>query len=172
MPAATRSFRIGEVLSTEISRHKMFIKNLGKYDYDFEFKYHAYAVVVFKLLKGRTVSIYDFKLKYEGKLYKCIALRAGNTPFDTEKWQITDTDPKTVYSMLFILDSEAFGNAKKKVNAELVYALNNSGKINYELPFEFINYDELTSVDDIPQKGIFPEIKIDKERNSTGKTKK
>jgi len=170
--SATIPFRLGKFLSAEISRNKVTIKNFHSFDYNIKFKHYAYAVVTFKLDKGRTIGIYDFKLKFKNKQYKCIALRAGNKNFDTKNWQLAKTSPKTVYSLLFIIDSEVLGNAKKTLPAKLLYTLNKSGRVNYELPFKFVNYDNLTQVEKIPANGAFPEIGTKKKKKSSGNAKK
>lgn len=170
--SATLPFRLGDILSTEISRNKVVIRNMGKYDYDFKFKHYVYAVVAFTLHKGRSLSIYDFELKFKDKAYKCVALAIGNGAFDVKRWHLTKTNPKMIYSLLFILDSEVFGNAKKTISATLVYTLSKSGQVNYELPFKFINYDKLTTVGKIPVNGVFPKIKIDTSRKAAGSSEK
>ena len=158
--SAPHPFRLGNILSAEISRNKVVIKNMDSSDCDFKFKHYAYAVIFLKLHKGRSLSIYDFKLNFKDKTYKCIALRSGNESFDTKKWQLVKTDPNTIYSLLFIINSELLGNAKKKLPLTLVYSLVNSGQVNCELPFQFVNYDNLTQVNQIPANGIFDKITI------------
>lgn len=170
--SATLPFRLGNILSAEISRNKVVIRNMNSSDYDLKFRYYAYAVVFLKLHKGRSLSIYDFKLNFKGKNYKCIALRAGNKAFDTQKWQLTKTDPETIYSLLFIIDSELLGNAKKKLPLTLVYSLFNSGYVNCKVPFQFVNYDNLTQVDQIPANGVFARIKIKPRKTFPEKAKK
>jgi hypothetical protein len=165
--AALFPLRIGGVVSAEITRTEIPVKNLGKYDYVFPFKHKAYAVVAIKLHKGRSIGIYDFKLKYKGESYKCIALRKGNGTFDAKLWEIKKTDPDTVYSLLFVVDSEVFGNAKTTLTATLLYDLKPNSRENYELPFKFINYDKLTPVDKIPGTGVYPEVKIETRKATT-----
>ena len=167
----TLPFRLGNVLSAEITRNPIVIKNMDNDFYDFDFKHYAYAVVFVKLHKGRSLSIYDFKLEYEDKTYPCVALRAGNGFFDIEQWKFTKTNPETIYSLLFILNSDAFGNAQKTVQAKLVYALNKSGHVSYELPFNFLNYHELTEVGKVPANGVFPKVEINTGRNSDSSEK-
>jgi hypothetical protein len=158
--AVTIPFRLGDLLSAEISRNKVVIKNLNAADYDINFKHYAYAVVTFKLQKGRSISIHDFKLKLKYRSYRCVAMRSGNRTFDTKNWKLNKTLTGKLYSLLFIIDSETLGNAKKTVPANLVYNLNNSGRVNYELPFKFVNYDNLTPVYKIPAGGMFTKTKI------------
>ena len=158
--SATLPFRLGEILSAEISRNKVVIKNMNSSDYDFKFKHYAYAVVVLKLHKGRSLSTYDFKLNFKDQTYKCIALKSGSESFDTKRWQLVKTNPKTIYSLLFIMDSELLGNAKKELPLTLVYSLVNSGQVSCKVPFKFINYDNLTQLSKIPASGIFPKTKI------------
>jgi hypothetical protein len=165
-------FRFGNILSAEISRDRVTVKNLNDQDYNFGFKHYAYAVVAVKLYKGRSLSIYDFNLKFNDKVYKCVALRTGKGRFDAANWQLTLTSPDTIYSLLFIMDSEEFGNAKKTVTATLLYNLSNSGQTSYEIPFKFINYDKLTKAEDIPESGVFPEVKIDTRKKKPEKPKK
>ena len=159
--AALFPLRIGGVVSAEITRTQVPVKNLGKYDYDFPFKHKAYAIVAIKLHKGRSIGIYDFKLEYKGKDYKCIALRKGDGAFDTKLWEIRKTDPKTVYSLLFVVDSEVFGNAKTTLTATLLYNLKKTGRESYELPFQFMNYDKPTPIEKIPKTGVYPEVEIE-----------
>lgn len=172
LSGATIPFRLGEVLTAEISRNKVTIKNLNTSDYNLKFKHYAYAVVVFKLQKKRSISIYDFKLNLKGKAYKCIAIRAGNRHFDTKNWRFTKTSPKTLYSLLFIVNSDVLGNAKKMIPANLLYTLNKSGKTSYEIPFKFINYINLTPINRIPRDGTFPKVKIRNKTTSPGNTKR
>ncbi|MDD5727042.1 MAG: hypothetical protein PHV59_00625, partial [Victivallales bacterium] len=94
----------------------------------------------------------------------CVALRKGNGMFNAKDWEIKNTDPATLYSLLFIIDSEAFGNAKKTLTITLSYDLIKGRLETYNLPFQFINYDNLTPPDRIPAEGVFPEIKIDTTR--------
>lgn len=161
LQGAPMPFRFGNILAAEISRDKITVRNLGELGYDFWFRHYAYAVVAVQLDKGRTLSIYDFNLQFKDKVYKCVALRAGGGSFDSRNWQLAETDPQTIYSLLFILDSETLGNAKKTVSGTLLYALNNTGQTSYKIPFKFINYDKLTQVQNIPKSGVFPEVKID-----------
>ena len=141
-------------------------------DYNLKFKHYAYAVVILKLHKGRSLGIYDFKLNLIGNTYQCIAMRTANRNFDTKNWEFTKTSPKTLYSLLFIVDSETLGNAKRTIKANLLYALNKSGKSSYEIPFKFINYVNLTQISKIPKNGIFPKVEIKNTKISPGNVKK
>ena len=170
--SATMPFRLGQILSAEISRNKVTIRNLNSKDYGINFKHYAYAVVAFKLQPGRSISIYDFKLKLKNKKYKCIALRAGARHFDTKNWQLVKTSPKTLYSLLFIVNSEDLGNARKTIQANLLYTLNNSGQADYEVPFKFVNYADLTQVSRIPEGGAFPKVEIKTKKTLLEKTDK
>ena len=165
--AALFQLRIGGVVSAEITRTQVPVKNLGKYDYVFPFKHKAYAVVAIKLHKGRSIGIYDFKLEYKGENYKCIALRKGNGAFDAKLWEIKKTDPNTIYSLLFVVDSEVFGNAKTTLAATLLYKLKPNSRESYTFPFKFVNYDKLTSFEKIPKAGVFPEVKIETQKKTT-----
>lgn len=158
--SASIPFRLGQFLSAEISRNKVTIKNFDSADYDLKLKHYAYALVTFKLDKGRSVSVYDFKLKFKGEQYKCIAIRSGTKAFNTKNWRFSKTSPQTIYSFLFIINSEDLGNAKKTISAKLLYTLNSSGKVSYELPFKFVNYSNLTKVNKIPIDGTFPKVEI------------
>ena len=170
---ATRAFRLGDILSAEISRNKVNIKNFNANDYPFNFNHYAYALVAVKLHKGRSISIHDFSLKFKGKIYNCFAVSSDNASFNVRKWHITKTNPKIVYALLFILDSDIFGNAKKNIPLTLIYNLNKAGQVSSTLPFKFINYDKLTSVQKIPSKGIFSRVKIDiNKKTSYTRTKK
>ena len=172
LSGATIPFRLGQILTAEISRNTVTVNNLKTIDYDFNFKHYAYAVVVFKLNKGRSISIYDFILNLNDKEYKCVAMRAGSKNFDTRNWKSARTSPKTLYSLLFIVDSNVLGNAKKTIPANLIYTLNKSGQTSYELPFKFINYVALTKINNIPPSGIFPRVKIKNIKTPLGKAKK
>ena len=169
--AALFPLRIGGVVSAEITRNQIPVRNLGKYDYVFSFKHKAYAVVAIKLHKGRSIGIYDFKLEYKGKSYKCIALRKGNGAFDAKLWEVKKTDPNTIYSLLFVIDSEVFGNAKTTLTATLLYDLKPNSRESYELPFQFVNYDKLTPADKLPKAGVYPKVEIKTEKNTAAASK-
>ena len=172
LSGATIPFRLGEILSAEISRNKVTIKDLNAIDYNLKFKHYAYAVIVLKLHKGRSLSIYDFKLNLIDETYQCIAMSAADKTFDTKNWEFAKTSPKTLYSLLFIVDSETLGNAKRTITANLIYALNKSGRSSYEIPFKFINYVNLTQINKIPQDGIFPKVEIKNTKISPGNVKR
>ena len=62
-------FRLGWVISAEISSHSINVLNLNPYAFDEPAKNKAYAIISIKLDSGRTLSIYDFSLVVDGNKY-------------------------------------------------------------------------------------------------------
>ena len=66
----------------------------------------AYAQLVFRADRGRSISIHDFVLaNEEGKEFACIAIAEGKEPYSGLNWIFRDTNGTTLYRMLFALPS-------------------------------------------------------------------
>ena len=66
----------------------------------------AYAQLVFRADRGRSISIHDFVLAdEEGKEFACIAIAEGKEPYSGLNWIFRDTNGTTLYRMLFALPS-------------------------------------------------------------------
>ncbi len=117
----------------------------------------AYATVIVKLDSGRSLSIYDYTLINRRKdEFKCIGVREGDGPYDAERWEIPDTKPDRLYSLLFKVQLPAFNDRNEYT---LRYMLNKSKPEDLLIPFVKINR-AFTLASKIPAEGI---IGIDSE---------
>ncbi len=136
-------FRLGWVISAEISSHSVNVLNLNPFAFDEPAKNKAYAIISIKLDSGRTLSIYDFSLVVDGNKYPCVALRTGISDFNAENWQILETSPKEIYSMLFIVACPDLESAKD-VKLNLKYNIVQNQSIECLIPFKNLNNADFT----------------------------
>ena len=64
----------------------------------------AFAVAVFEVKSGRSLSRYDYRLEVEGKRTDCLALAVGENPFDVRRWKVASAGE---VRMLFEVPAEA-----------------------------------------------------------------
>ncbi len=111
----------------------------------------AYASVVVRLDKGRSLSIHDYVLMNMRKdVFKCIAISEADGPFDAEKWCFNETSPDKLYTMLFKVQLPVFNEPNE-------YILRfNFGKYveTVALPFVKIEEGSFSPSSKIPQEGI------------------
>lgn len=105
--AETIVFRSGEVLAAELSSAPVRVANLPAEETAGP---RVYALVTVKIQQGRTLSVEDFSLNALGGLYRCIAIRENNGPFDAKKWHYVSVSPQKKYGMLFALQIPAGQN--------------------------------------------------------------
>lgn len=151
--AATRRFRLGKIVCAQISKRMVSVLNLDTLALPSNYSSKIYAIVVVKLDKGRSLSIYDYSLKQGIDTFPCIAIRAGNGIFDASKWKFKSTSPDTLYSMLFILNIPGYSSTAK-LDYTLFYNLSNSGMVKTLLNFQNLYYSSFTAVNSIPQTGL------------------
>jgi hypothetical protein len=151
--AAKRRFRLGEILCAQMSKRMISVANWNKLAFPANYNSKAYAVVVVKLDKGRSLSIYDYCLKQGYDKYPCVAIRKGDGRFDATNWKIDNASSDTLYSMLFIVNIPGYSSSSK-LDYTLFYNLNNSGMIKTVLNFKNLYYSSFTAVNSIPQAGL------------------
>ncbi|MHB9138552.1 MAG: hypothetical protein ACYC4Q_04025 [Victivallaceae bacterium] len=138
-------FHLGWVISSEISRRQVTVLNQMPYAFEEPSRNKAYAIVSVKLDSGRTLSIYDFSLIINEKKYPCVALRTGISDFNAANWQIQDTSPKEIYSMLFIVDYPDLEYARD-IKLNFRYNLAKNQAIECLIPFKNLNSGDFTPV--------------------------
>lgn len=138
-------FRLGWLISSEISSQPVTVLNQVPYAFEEPSRNKAYAIVSVKLDSGRTLSIYDFSLVVNEKKYACVALRTGIGDFNAANWQTQDTSPKDIYSMLFIVDYPDLEYAKD-IKLNLRYNLAKNQVVEYSIPFKNLNNGDFTPV--------------------------
>lgn len=138
-------FRLGWVVSAEISRRAVTVLNQNPYAFKEPENNKAYAIISVKLDSGRTLSIHDFSLIVSGNKYPCVALRTGISDFNAENWQILETSPKDIYSMLFIVDCPDLESGKE-IKLNLKYNIVKSQSTEYSIPFKNLNNADFTPV--------------------------
>jgi hypothetical protein len=111
----------------------------------------AYASVVVKPDPGRTISVYDYSLLDDSKTeFKCIGVREGEYVFDAEKWELDNTSPDKLYTLLFKVEHP---KSDEKCEYVLHFNLNKYTPENVLLPFVEINRP-FTPPSKIPSEGI------------------
>ena len=68
-----------------------------------------YAELVVKIAPGRGISIHDYALEAFGVAYPCIALRAGDSAFNADVWEVRRANANEKYTLLFVLDATLVG---------------------------------------------------------------
>ena len=149
--AETVVFRGGEVLAAELSSRKPSVANLPAAE---TAQTTAYALVTVRLQPGRTISIEDYSLSALGGMYRCVAVREENGPFDAAKWHWDTASPKKKYGMLFALQIPAGQNYR---GARFGLVCNAPGKWpRTELVFTDRGSNAFTAAGSIPANGAFP----------------
>ncbi|HBC89596.1 MAG TPA: hypothetical protein DCZ94_21880 [Lentisphaeria bacterium] len=120
----------------------------------------AYVAVTVKLDSGRTLSIYDYVLVNKKKdEFKCIAVREGDNDYDYNKWELLNTAPDRIYTLLFKVQLPAF-NEKLEFVLRFTLGKNKSD----ELLVPLVKVDgPFTSPSKIPPEGAlgFDQGKVD-----------
>ncbi len=151
--ADVRRFRLGEILSAQMSKRMVTVANWNKLAFPIKYNSKIYAVVVVKLDKGRSLSIYDYSLKHAYDIFPCVAIRQGSGSFDGNIWQIDKNSKNELYSMLFIVNIPSYSSSAK-LNYTLIYNLSKSGIIKTDLNFENLYYSSFTAINSIPKTGL------------------
>ncbi|QSH41187.1 hypothetical protein P0136_09340 [Lentisphaerota bacterium ZTH] len=155
LAAGTIPFRLGKVYAAEITCSRVNVSGLKTSSFKLDFPEKSYAAVTAKLQPGRSLSIYDFKLRIAGVDYPCVGLRTGDSSFSFSQWKISSTTPGVFYSMLFIIDSAKINSDVKSVEGTLLYNLSSGGIVRTTIPFKVIKSSAFTSGANIPDKGMF-----------------
>lgn len=151
--AETIPFRGGDVLAAELTRSEPAIRNLGSFDFEFEFTNRVYALVTVKLTAGRTLGTHDYSIEIVGRQYPCVAIRAGNGEFDAGVREFNPVSQSELYGMLFIIDGNLVGVDKVKT---FDLKCNAPGRNDtFALPFANLGTRTFTAADRIAASGAF-----------------
>ena len=153
--AATRHFRLGYILCAQMSKRMISVANWSKLAFPDKYNSNSkvYAVVVVKLDKGRSLSIYDYSLKQGYDTFPCVAIRKGSGSFNANTWEIDKCSTSGVYSMLFIVNIPGYSSSSK-LDYAFVYNLSKSGMVKTKLDFKNLYYSSFSSINSIPQNGL------------------
>ena len=111
----------------------------------------AYASVVVKPDPGRSISVYDYSLINNRKTeFKCIGVREGEDVFDANKWELANTGPDKLYTLLFKVELP-----QSDETCEYVLHFNLNKNIPENVPLPFVKIDRaFTPPSKIPDQGI------------------
>jgi len=151
--AATRRFRLGDILCAQMSKRIIVVAHWNKLAFPNNYSSKAYAIVVVRLDKGRSLSIYDYSLKQGYDTFPCVAIRKGSGSFDASSWKIDKTSNSALYSMLFIVNVPGYSSSSK-LDYNFIYNLSRSGICKTKLDFKNLYYSSFTSIDLIPKNGL------------------
>jgi hypothetical protein len=152
--AATQRFRLGEILCAQMSKRMITVANWNKLAFpNSSYNSKVYAIVVVRLDKGRSLSIYDYSLKQGYDTFPCVAIRKGSGRFDASCWKIDKSSDGTLYSMLFIVNVPGYSSSSK-LDYNFIYNLSRSGICKTKLDFKNLYYSSFTSVSSIPKNGL------------------
>ncbi|MBN1865293.1 MAG: hypothetical protein JW808_10365 [Victivallales bacterium] len=154
-PALSRRFYAGDILRAEVRPEDysdpVVIKNVSPYKPASRITTEVgYALLTVRLDAGRSLGIYDYSL-FDGRaVFPCVALMDDNGEFDASLWEIKDTKPDKMYSMLFKVQIPVMGIPKYSLRFNLL-----QGKWqDVNLPFVNVKDMPFTAVKDIPQAGM------------------
>lgn len=152
--AETIIFRGGEVLAAEVSSTAPRVANLAAEEGAGQ---RVYALVTVRVPQGRTISVEDFSLNALGGLYRCIAIRENDGPFNAANWHFASVSPAKKYGMLFALPISADQNYN---NVKFDLVCNAPGKWNRTaVPFTDRRNQAFSPASSIPNGGRFPAAK-------------
>jgi hypothetical protein len=111
----------------------------------------AYASVVVKADPSRSISVYDYSLLNSRKTeFKCIGVREGEDAFDANKWELANTSPDKLYTLLFRVELPQPGE-----NCEYVLHFNLNKNKPEDVLLPFVKIDRpFTPSSKIPVDGI------------------
>ncbi len=97
----TARFRAGTVVSAEISSTKPEVLDESPYEPYKDTKGLAWAEVVVKLDKGRSLGVADYVLVHSGNEYKCLAIAEDDKVYSVRDWTFDKTNIFGSYRLLF-----------------------------------------------------------------------
>ncbi len=100
----TIPFRSGEVLNAEFTTQKVAIENFSKLIFGVD-SARCYAVVAVRLAPGRTISIFDYKLKVNNNFYPTVAIQKNYNGFQYTTDKITPERESDIFFLLFFVDT-------------------------------------------------------------------
>jgi hypothetical protein len=125
-----------------------------------------YAVVIFfKPFLGRKLTVYDFSLSFNNKLFNCVSIADAKDSFkvydpmnkNTGKWELSGNPKSNFYKMLFFIEgnNEKFVDKNKFYNLSLICNYIDT-KPRLTIKARFIKDDKLPAFDNKIKYGIYP----------------
>jgi|GEM_PF-836811 len=150
-------FRGGKILCAEIS--SLFpsgVKGFDEKNFAFLPARRMYAAVTMLCDPDRFLSIHDYCLDVYGH-QPCVAIKEGSGAFISSPEKVFRVNPKTRYTLLFILDAAVAGSQDEYCN---IKALCDDGAFSKTLVlFKNIGNKPFTAPGRIPLSGLIPEKK-------------
>jgi len=147
----TARFRSGTILSAEVSTMKPDICDESPYELYKTLPDLAWAEIVFKLDKGRSLSSSDYVLVAEGVEYKCLAIAEDDRVYSVKDWIFDKTNMFGYYRMVFPIQMPPAG---KPLDFELRFKLFSSPMTDVPVRFRSMGALPFTEVNKIPLDGI------------------
>jgi len=144
-------FRSGTILSAEISTNKPDICDESPYELYKALPDLAWAEIVFKLDKGRSLSSSDYVLVAEGVEYKCLAIAEDDRVYSVRDWVFDKTNMFGYYRMVFPIQMPPAG---KPLDFDLRFKLFSSPMTDVPVRFRNMGALPFTEVSKIPLDGI------------------
>lgn len=142
-------FRSGELLNAEFSTTKPNIKNFDKLLFGKD-DAKTYAVVYLRLSPSRTISIFDYTLEVNNKLYNCVAIQRNYDGFEYSTDTFNAKNSQEIFSLLFFVD-ESMSNKTYDLKA-MFQPIDISVT---RVPFKSINSGSFTESTMIKRDGNF-----------------
>ena len=153
----TVDFRGGKILCAEIS--SLFpsgVKGFDEKNFAFLPARRVYAAVTMLCDSDRALSIHDYCLDVYGH-QPCVAIKEGSGAFISSPEKVFRVNPKTRYTLLFILDAAVTGSQDERCN---IKALCDDGAFSRTLVlFKNIGNKPFTAPGRIPLSGLIPDKK-------------
>ena len=153
----TVDFRGGKILCAEIS--SLFpsgVKGFDEKNFAFLPARRMYAAVTMLCDSDRALSIHDYCLDVYGH-QPCVAIKEGSGAFISSPEKVFRVNPKTKYTLLFILDAAVTGSQDERCN---IKALCDDGAFSKTLVlFKNIGNKPFTAPGRIPLSGLIPDKK-------------
>ncbi|MBR2872401.1 MAG: hypothetical protein IKB99_02790 [Lentisphaeria bacterium] len=150
-------FRGGKILCAEIS--SLFpsgVKGFDEKNFAFLPARRMYAAVTMLCDPDRFLSIHDYCLDVYGH-QPCVAIKEGSGAFISSPEKVFRVNPKTRYTLLFVLDAAVAGSQDEYCN---IKALCDDGAFSKTLVlFKNIGNKPFTAPGRIPLSGLIPEKK-------------
>ena len=150
-------FRSGLILGAELTTRNIPVAKANKDAFPAPPEKRIYAVLTVKLDPMRKISIFDYSLEAYGISAPCVAINESrNFVYHTEDIMSTNK-----LQLLFILDGRQVG-LQKSETLKLKSNLPPPGGIfDTDIPFEMRNSAAPRTISQIPEQGLFPDLKND-----------
>ena len=145
----TARFRAGNIISAEISSVKPEVLDESSFEPYKDMKGNAWAEVIVRLDKGRSIGVADYVLVYNGTEYKCLAIAEDDKIYSVRDNVFEKTNIFGAYRLLFPIQSAA----ADKSELDLRFKLLASPLPDVPLKFRNMGSSTFTESSKVPQEG-------------------